>query len=67
MTDFHQLDYQHEGIVCRDELFLPSATVRSAQPAGVLVLPEWWGLNAFAVERARRLARLGFAALAVDL
>ncbi len=67
MTDSHRLDYPHAGRVCRDQLFLPSATAKSAQPAGVLVLPEWWGLNAFAVERARRLARLGFAALAVDL
>ena len=33
----------------------------------MLVLPEWWGLNDFAIERARRLAALGFSALAVDL
>ena len=39
----------------------------SGPRAGILVLPEWWGLNAHARERAERLAKMGYAALAVDL
>ncbi|HVZ32989.1 MAG TPA: dienelactone hydrolase family protein [Polyangiaceae bacterium] len=34
---------------------------------GVLVLPEWWGLNDHGRERARALAELGYVALAADL
>ncbi len=61
------LEYTHAGIRYLDRLVLPAAAARGGKPAGVLVLPEWWGLNAFAIERARRLAGLGFAALAVDI
>jgi dienelactone hydrolase len=62
----------HEGVTLRDRLLLPAAGMFAAlagagRPAGVLVLPEWWGLNDFAIERARRLAQLGYAALAVDI
>ncbi len=34
---------------------------------GVLVVPEWWGLNDYAKGRARQLAELGYVALAVDM
>jgi len=34
---------------------------------GVLVVPEWWGLNDYARRRARDLAELGYVALAVDM
>ena len=34
---------------------------------GVLVVPEWWGVNAYAHRRARMLAELGYTALAVDM
>ena len=34
---------------------------------GVLVVHEWWGLNDYVRGRARMLAELGYAALAVDM
>ncbi|KAA2241493.1 dienelactone hydrolase family protein [Chitinophaga agrisoli] len=34
---------------------------------GVLVVPEWWGLNDYTKSRARQLAELGYIALAVDM
>jgi dienelactone hydrolase len=34
---------------------------------GVLVVHEWWGHNPYARERARKLAELGYVALAVDM
>lgn len=34
---------------------------------GVLVVHEWWGLNDYARQRAKMLAELGYAALAVDM
>lgn len=37
------------------------------QRPGVLVVPEWWGLNDYTKSRARQLAELGYIALAVDM
>jgi dienelactone hydrolase len=34
---------------------------------GVLVVPEWWGLNDYTRSRAKQLAELGYIALAVDM
>jgi dienelactone hydrolase len=34
---------------------------------GILVVPEWWGLNDYAKMRARELAQLGYIAMAVDV
>lgn len=34
---------------------------------GVLVIHEWWGLNDYAKMRARKLAKLGYVAMAVDM
>jgi dienelactone hydrolase len=34
---------------------------------GVLVVPEWWGLNDYAKMRARMLADLGYVAMAIDM
>jgi len=34
---------------------------------GVLVVPEWWGLNDYARRRANMLAELGYTAFAVDM
>lgn len=35
--------------------------------AGVIVVHEWWGLNDYARNRARMLAKEGFVALAIDM
>jgi dienelactone hydrolase len=34
---------------------------------GVLVFPEWWGVNDYCKERARQLAAMGYVALAADM
>jgi len=34
---------------------------------GVLIVPEWWGLNDYAKSRAIQLAKLGYVALAADI
>ncbi len=34
---------------------------------GILVIPEWWGLTDYARDRARKLAEMGYVALAVDM
>lgn len=34
---------------------------------GVLVVPEWWGLNDYVKNRAKQLADMGYVAMAVDM
>lgn len=46
--------------------FAYDAAVQGKRP-GVLVVHEWWGHNEYARRRARMLAELGYAALAVDM
>ena len=42
------------------------AAIEGARP-GVLVIPEWWGLNDYIRGRADKIAALGYTALAVDM
>jgi dienelactone hydrolase len=49
-----------KGFVVYDE------NISGKRPA-ILVVPEWWGLNDYARNRARQLAELGYVAMAVDM
>ena len=40
-------------------------TLNSTKPV-IMVIPEWWGLNDYAKNRAKQLAELGYFAMAVD-
>ena len=40
--------------------------IKGKRPA-ILVVPEWWGLNDYTKMRARKLAELGYIAMATDL
>lgn len=47
--------------------FLAWDDAKQGKRPGVIVCPEWWGLNDYAKFRAQKLAELGYVALAVDL
>ncbi len=47
--------------------FLAYDDALSGKRPGILVVPEWWGLNDYPKMRAKMLARLGYVALAVDI
>lgn len=60
--------YEHAGTKLESYLVYDDAKVSASRPgAGVLVVPEWWGLNDYAKGRAKQLANLGYVALAVDM
>ena len=59
------IDYRCEGVNLRGYLALDD-NATGARP-GVLVFHEGLGLGEFAMERARRLAGLGYVALAADM
>ena len=60
-----EVDYRDGDTVLKGYLAYDDAT--SAKRPGVLVAPEWWGLNDYAKKRARDVAALGYVALAIDV
>lgn len=59
------VEYSAEGVVMKGYLTYDE-NIKGRRP-GVLVVHEWWGLNDYARKRARMLAELGYAALALDM
>jgi dienelactone hydrolase len=47
--------------------FLAMPTDGGAKRPGVLVAPEWWGLNEYVKRRAVQLADMGYVAFAIDM
>lgn len=63
--DTQTVDYSGGGAALKG--FLATDTGRSGKRPGVLVVHEWWGLNDYIRGRARKLAELGYVALAADI
>ena len=61
------VDYQQGGVQLEGYLAYDDAATAKGRVPGVLVVPEWWGLNDYAKGRAEQLARLGYVAFAVDM
>jgi dienelactone hydrolase len=59
------LSYSAGGINMISHL-AEDTTGTSPQP-GILVLPEWWGLNTYIKRRTEEIATLGYTALGVDM
>jgi dienelactone hydrolase len=59
------VSYSARGTTLRGYLAYDEA-MANARP-GVLVVPEWWGLDDYIKSRARMLAELGYTALALDM
>lgn len=59
------VDYSANGVVMKGYIAYDE-NIKGKRP-GVLVVHEWWGHNEYARSRARMLAKLGYAALAVDM
>ncbi len=59
------VEYSAQGVVMKS--YLAYDEDGKGQRPGVLVVPEWWGINDYARMHARMLAELGYIALAVDM
>jgi len=59
------VQYQVGGTQFRSVLAYDDAA-KGKRP-GIVVFPEWWGMNDYVKHRAQMLAELGYVALAVDL
>src|ERR1019366_6379668 len=52
--------YEHAGTKLEGFLAYDDAKTAKGKLPGVLVIPEWWGLNAYAKGRAVEVAAIGF-------
>lgn len=59
---YEQAGTKLEGFLAYDDTVSPDV-----KRPGVLVFPEWWGLNDFVKDRTRQLAEMGYVALAADM
>jgi dienelactone hydrolase len=59
-----EVTYTADGVTLKGYLAKPEG---GGKRPGVLVVHEWWGLNDYAKMRARKVAELGYVALAVDM
>ncbi len=57
--------YTHDGVELEGYLAYDDAIDDPAP--GVLVIHEWWGLNDYAMRRARQLAEMGYVAFCADM
>ena len=60
-----EVSYTADGLTMKGYLAYDDA-LKGKRP-GVLVVHEWWGHNEYARMRARKLAEMGYVALAVDM
>lgn len=60
--------YEQGGVKLEGYLAYDDNLVTSGKKApGVLVIPEWWGLNEYPKSRAEQLASLGYVAFVADM
>jgi len=60
--------YEHAGVKLEGWLAYDDGKISTANKApGVLVVPEWWGLNDYPKSRAVQLAQLGYVAFVADM
>jgi dienelactone hydrolase len=59
------VEYEQDGTKLKGFLAYDDAS-KEKRP-GVIVFPEWWGLNDYARNRAKQLAEMGYVAFAADL
>lgn len=59
------IDIKQDSITLKPFVAYPAAGTKTTPI--VLVIPEWWGLNDYAKNRAQHLAGLGYLAVAVDM
>ncbi len=62
------IEYKHGDTVLEGFLVWDDAVATEKTPKpGVVVCPEWWGMNDYSKARAKQLAELGYVAFAIDM
>lgn len=61
------VSYEHDGTKLEGYLAYDDSITDKGKVPGIIVFPEWWGLNDYIKGRADQLAAMGFVALAADM
>jgi dienelactone hydrolase len=61
------VNYEQNGIKLAGYLAYDDAVTGKGKAPGVVVFPEWWGLNDYIKGRADHLAKMGYVAFAADM
>jgi dienelactone hydrolase len=61
------VSYEHDGVKLEGFLAYDDQISATIKRAGVLIIPEWWGVNDYVKRRAREIAQLGYAAFVADM
>lgn len=61
------LAYEHDGVTLEGYLAFDDQKFAAGKSPGVLIVPEWWGVNDYVKGRARQLAELGYVAFVADM
>ncbi|MBX9584096.1 MAG: dienelactone hydrolase family protein [Gemmataceae bacterium] len=59
------VEYEADGVKLKG--FVAYDDANKDKKPGVIVFPEWWGLNDYAKNRAKQLSEMGYVAFAADL
>jgi dienelactone hydrolase len=61
------VSYDHEGVKLEGYLAYDDQKTGTRRLPGVLIIPEWWGVNGYVKSRAEQIARLGYVAFVADM
>lgn len=61
------VSYEHQGVKLQGWLAYDDARPETDKLPGILVIPEWWGVNDYVKGRAQQLANLGYIAFVADM
>ena len=61
------VSYEQNGTKLEGYLAYDDAATEKGKVPGVVVFPEWWGLNDYVKGRAEQLAKMGYVAFAADI
>lgn len=61
------VSYDHNGVKLEGYLAFDDKKTGSGKVPGVLIVPEWWGVNNYVKGRAEQIAQLGYVAFVADM
>jgi dienelactone hydrolase len=61
------VSYDHNGVKLAGYLAYDDQKQGANKSPGVLIMPEWWGVNEYVKSRAGKIAQLGYVAFVADM
>ena len=61
------VSYEHNGVKLEGVLAYDDSLTTNTKLPGVIIFPEWWGINDYVKDRAKKIASLGYIAFVADM